>query len=418
MSSTQVGWSRTKVSGVKCQMSYIYAHRFFFQLYLNVCFTIQVPGNGFPGEVETDWGSMSQVEMCWRYLQQCQHVVDLNSNTAAVLACTRMLQPLIRCTNYGVVGAEVASTGQRHLQGYCQFPKQKTGNVIMGFFPRGVHLEGAKGNAEQNLQYCSKEGHYGTWGTPKSRPGRKSTVSDLMQMVRDGASDLELIERNAQTWAMYRSAFTEARGIFTQPRTWLPDVFVLWGQTGTGKTRFAYEDGAEMILYRKPFMQGYSGQNPTVCFDDFFWAGMDIRYFLKLIDRYPMKVEDKGIRQIQWAPRRIYITSNEDPKDWWPEAKQVHKDAMFRRFTEVKEMNELHVPGTTLLTHWEPVAPAAARPRSRSPRRGSRSSSVSSVSSVASHSSDSSDSDSEPEFYSQESEYTMQRRAAGYDEVY
>jgi len=45
-----------------------------------------------------------------------------------------------------------------HLQGYIQLSEQKSMKFLKENLSRRAHFEVAKGNAEQNKAYCSKEG--------------------------------------------------------------------------------------------------------------------------------------------------------------------------------------------------------------------------------------------------------------------
>lgn len=64
-----------------------------------------------------------------------------------------------------IVGREVADTGQKHYQGYVEFKSAKTFSAVRKWFKKlgdnDLHLKPhiviAKGSAEQNITYCSKE---------------------------------------------------------------------------------------------------------------------------------------------------------------------------------------------------------------------------------------------------------------------
>lgn len=60
-----------------------------------------------------------------------------------------------------VVGREIGENGTPHLQGYVSLPGPVKFATIKNLMPR-AHIEKAKGNDEQNLKYCTKEGNYET----------------------------------------------------------------------------------------------------------------------------------------------------------------------------------------------------------------------------------------------------------------
>jgi hypothetical protein len=122
-------------------------------------------------------------------------------------------------------------------------------------------------------------------------------------------------------------------------RSWEVNVIVYWGPTGTGKTRRAFqsEPAPSWIYSSDGWFDGYAGDE-VVLFDDFGGHEFKITYLLKLLDRYPMRVRVKG-SFVQWAPKTIYITSNINPEEWYPNARRLHKEALMRRITEIHHMD-------------------------------------------------------------------------------
>lgn len=55
-----------------------------------------------------------------------------------------------------IVGEEVGEKGTKHLQGYVEFKGRIRPLSVIDF--KEIHWEVAKGNQEQNIKYCSKEG--------------------------------------------------------------------------------------------------------------------------------------------------------------------------------------------------------------------------------------------------------------------
>lgn len=108
------------------------------------------------------------------------------------------------------------------------------------------------------------------------------------------------------------------------------------GPTGVGKTRWAYEH--DPTLYPKPnghkWFDGYLGHK-TALFDDFRGdaSGITYSFLLQLLDRYPLRVEVKG-GMVEWVPETIIITSNDDPRYWYP--MESNLAPLFRRLTTVK----------------------------------------------------------------------------------
>lgn len=55
-----------------------------------------------------------------------------------------------------IIGKEVGVCGTPHLQGYCEF---KTKMRPVGVFSKRIHWEKCRGNREDNILYCRKEGN-------------------------------------------------------------------------------------------------------------------------------------------------------------------------------------------------------------------------------------------------------------------
>jgi len=262
-------------------------------------------------------------------------------------------------------GQETASTGQPHFQGYFELPKKMAASKIMKHFEDwGIkaHLEAAKGSADDNIKYCSKEDKTPfRFGEPKPGQGTRTDLGQLFQAVKDGATDEGLIDLDAGKWAVHRKALQEYRMICTPKRSFPSTLVFLYGPTGTGKTMHAQELSPQTVEYRCPFMIGYTGASPNVLFDDFDWTKMSAKYWLTLCDRYAMTVETKG-GSLNWAPKIICFTSNDDPKTWWPEAPQATREAIHRRmdeFGEIKMLGALVPKSQNLLDKYlTPAAPA------------------------------------------------------------
>lgn len=267
--------------------------------------------------------------------------------------------------NFMIMGKETASTEQPHYQGYFELPKKCAASKIMKHFEQwGIkaHLEPARGSAEENKTYCSKEDKTPfLFGEPKPGQGTRNDLGTLFQAVKDGASEEGLIALDAGKWAVHRKALREYKTMLTPKRSWPTKLVFLWGPTGTGKTMHAQELSPETIIYRDPFWTGYTATNDCVLIDDFDWSKMNPKYWLTLCDRYSMTVEVKGDTK-NWAPKTIIFTSNDDPKEWWPEAPQATREAIHRRmdeFGDIKMLGELVPLAQKLLTAYLPVPPIA-----------------------------------------------------------
>ena len=122
-----------------------------------------------------------------------------------------------------------------------------------------------------------------------------------------------------------------------------PTVYWYHGATGTGKTKRAYEvalelaDGDGDIWWANgslKWFDGYDGHSVAIL-DDFRPDWAKLWFMLRLLDRYPMRVEVKGGFR-QWVADHIFITCPKPPEECYLEAGE-DIDQLLRRVTIVKE---------------------------------------------------------------------------------
>lgn len=114
--------------------------------------------------------------------------------------------------------------------------------------------------------------------------------------------------------------------------------YVFWGATGTGKSRRAWEEAGGEAYVKDPRTKWYYAANARWCgyrnqenvVVDEFRGSIDVAHLLRWLDRYPVLVEVKGGSRPLHA-RRIWITSNVDPRAWYPELDEQTKLALLRR---------------------------------------------------------------------------------------
>ncbi len=252
--------------------------------------------------------------------------------------------------SYIVCGKEIGDDRQTpHLQGYLELSSRKRGAWLkrrLGSEGTNPHLEARKGSAIQASDYCKKEGTYFEYGTlsPPSAQGTRNDLEDIKNAIDEGASPADICESHFSQWVYHRRAFEEYRAMSAEARTWVPEVHVLWGATGTGKTRYVYDKEKEHLWIASDnqlnWFNGYHGQD-AVLFDDFVGCKNNkFGFLLRLLDRYPMKVPTKG-GFVNWKPRRIYITSNIEPRSWFFGVTQEQQDALRRRMTNVTHFGML-----------------------------------------------------------------------------
>lgn len=114
-----------------------------------------------------------------------------------------------------------------------------------------------------------------------------------------------------------------------------PVIEIYWGESGTGKTRKALQENEDSYLLTKPngnntvWFDGYEGQK-CVILDEFYgWVQYDL--LLRLLDRYPLRVQTKG-GFVEMCATKFVITSNKPWEEWYPNIDD--KSALERRIRE------------------------------------------------------------------------------------
>lgn len=240
---------------------------------------------------------------------------------------------------YAIWQLELGESGTPHIQGCLYFKNQRQFSAIKSTLTT-CHIEKTIA-LQKAFDYCSKEDTRvrGPWEIGK-RPAQGSR-SDLYaigrRIIDDGVSVKEIAETDPDVFIKYNKGLTALSSVFQTKRTWLTEVYVYWGSTGTGKTRTAFEKAPDAYWKEKgDWWDGYIGQ-PDIIIDEFA-HDTPITTLLRWLDRYPIQVPVKG-GFVNFVPKRIFITSNIPFDDWYPNALEEHRLALRRRITEIVHFN-------------------------------------------------------------------------------
>lgn len=196
-------------------------------------------------------------------------------------------------------------------------------------------------------------------GGEEARPGKRTDLDKAVQTMRNTKSLKQVAEQHATSWVHYHRGFESLYNMLfmdSRDRSLGTEVVVLWGLTGTGKTKRAYEMASKIRdeqlkpYYVKPsynmWWPNYHGEEVIII--DEYSGAWPIDYLLLVLDRYPLDVEVKG-GNVQLKGRLFIITSNTPPQEWYLTAAQEKKDALLRRcnrninVTSLEEEIELNI---------------------------------------------------------------------------
>ena len=186
------------------------------------------------------------------------------------------------------------------------------------YFPEGTP-GGEEGSQQQAIAYCEKQETRleGPWRYGEPQEGRQGQRSDLLALksaLDEGSTDLQLWEEFFPTMMRYYKGVAQYQILKRDQRRWKSKVYVLVGEPGTGKSKWALDNFPNAYWkQRGNWWDGY--HHDEVVLDDFYgWLPFDT--LLRLLDRYPLLVETKG-GQASFIAKTIVITSNALPREWY-----------------------------------------------------------------------------------------------------
>lgn len=246
--------------------------------------------------------------------------------------------------------------GTPHLQGYVLFTLQKTLGACK-LLDSGAHWEPRQGTHEQARDYCSKsdtrlEGPFQYGQEPKQ--GKRNDLDCLKEAIDQGCSEVDLWEVNFPAMVKFNRGVREYKRIKSGVRAWKTEVTVLWGPTGTGKSKTAQDQYPGAFWKRSTaggtdWWDGYDCHEDVVIDEFYGWIRWDM--LLRLLDRYPLTLDTKG-GAVSFVARRIIITSNCHPSEWYNYDAKKRFATLLRRLDKIGYLGEL---GSEPV--WESVCP-------------------------------------------------------------
>ena len=305
----------------------------------------------------------------------------------------KALEP--RKLQYWAMCDEVASeTGQLHTHLIIYRKSPLRASTLREMFP-SVHMEPLKGTMAEARTYLLKEGKYaGTdkaetsiegsfeeWGEPPEEKGQgaRSDLEAMMEMVRNGSSDLEIIEA-VPSLVLKISAIQRYRQLVMEESAHnyrKMQVFYIYGVTGSGKTRSVYDefkDDPSCIYTINSYngtglFDGYDSSKVTALCLDEFRSSLPFNLLLSLTDGHFQIINCRYSNRIA-THTTVYIISNIPLYDQYKEFQKNEPEswrALLRRITTIRHFYAVgkHQDYTVeeyydayrkgRLEHWEPA---------------------------------------------------------------
>jgi len=184
---------------------------------------------------------------------------------------------------------------------------------------RRAHIELMRGLPAASLVYCTKEDVSPFIHGDLPQQGKRSDINDALDVIREGGTMSEVADQCGPVLVKYYRGLSVYKSLVTGTRDVddPPTVYWLFGETGSGKTRCAWEFGHALYGYSiwansdgLQWFDGYDGQAVAI-FDDFRSKRVPFSFFLRVLDRYPLSVPIKGA-YVHWKPKLIIITTPGD----------------------------------------------------------------------------------------------------------
>ncbi len=219
------------------------------------------------------------------------------------------------------------TTGRLHVQGYVEFEQAQDMVWAQKNFHKGAYKK-ANGSAADNITYCTKEDTRvkagGMFGTPSTGTGTRTDIRKFRDAVVGGKRKRDLINDMPREMAKYARFYNMIREQCKPVRENKMQVILALGSPGSGKTRFAFDHwGVSPDFFDLPmcanriWFDGMDGHT-LILMDDFDgrYSKLSLSFLLRLLDRYPRRVEIKG-NFTWWLPDIVYITTNIGPDQWY-----------------------------------------------------------------------------------------------------
>lgn len=237
---------------------------------------------------------------------------------------------------YMITGGEICpGTERHHWQGYVEFHKQLGLKRVKELLQDPeVHVEPRKSkSAKAAVDYCKKEHDWKEFGTV-SNQGKRTDIETVKELIGEKRSLAE-IYADVPNYQCMRIA--DKLMVYSElQRTEKPKVLWFHGPTGTGKTRRAIELSGDSYWISGKSLRWWCGYDAhqRIIFDDFRRDFCTFHELLRILDRYPYRIENKGSTR-QLLATQIIITSCFAPDALYDTREDIEQ--LLRRIDEIRE---------------------------------------------------------------------------------
>lgn len=225
------------------------------------------------------------------------------------------------------------TTGLDHWQMYLRFANPMTARGIVDLVHEhwpDAHVEIARGSPQQNITYCTKQESradpYDFFETG-SRPqqGARSDLKSVCDEIAAGMSVADVAHAYPSTYVRNYNGLQHLENMVKPPFEGERVVFVLFGETGAGKTRWAVDmckrNDLTYAFINNPTTKAHVGwieansSTKVLIFDDFderVWSETQI---LRLTDEYAVTAKSSS-GTFNCCHEVVIFTGRTHPSTW------------------------------------------------------------------------------------------------------
>lgn len=259
--------------------------------------------------------------------------------------------------DFAVYQLERGESGTYHYQGYVVWKVRRTRETITRIAAyRPAHWEPRMGSHEQARDYCTKVDtgsnggrvagteptvHGSEEGLVRGQ-GQRTDHENVQTALQEGASEADIAAEHFGWFVRYHGGLKAALRLQKpHQRARKPRVYVLWGETGAGKSFHARRLAGENAYWvsrptdGQPLWFDGIARSDNIIFDEFYgWAQLD--FILRLLDMNPIKLKVHG-DMVDWDGEIVIFTTNVPWREWYRNVSELRLRSLERRLDVIVE---------------------------------------------------------------------------------
>lgn len=237
--------------------------------------------------------------------------------------------------DYLIFGREEGESGTPHLQGYVEWKSSKRFSTMKKLNSR-IHWEARRGTPDEASAYCKKDGDFFEKGEI-SKQGKRKDLDQLRDDILNGRSVDNITIEEPTYYHQYGRTLSRIEDIRLrqQFRTWEPECFWYYGESGSGKTsiwRTTYNPNTDYLWQNdNGWFDGYTGQETMII--DEFRGQIPYAELLSICGGAPWGLRRRNREPAPCLVKKVIITSVLRPEQVYHNlAREDSLDQLYRRF--------------------------------------------------------------------------------------